>query len=130
MNSETQADIPNLGTLEELKEQLNENGGTAAPETEQPGQQEDESEAFVESILSACDGFCISKGLTPINPAQKLLLRIGMIGTVKKYNLNFDNYPEITLAGGVIWVVSDKMSELKDLKEQHNKSTKESEVKE
>lgn len=112
----------NLGSLEDLRSQID--NGTFSKENKNEerrgvtsGPADDKSqEELVDSILGMCDGFCISQGLTPINPAQKLLLRIGMIGTVKKYNLNLDEYPEITLIGGALWTIADKVSELKKIK--------------
>ncbi len=53
-------------------------------------------------------------GLTLMNPMQRTLIRVGISGVAKKYNLDLDlsDYPELVLAAGVLWVVWEKKMEM------------------
>ncbi len=85
------------------------------------GSKEQEYSNFADEMLKMADDFCNQEGLKPMNPAQKMLIKMGTVGVCIKYNINLENflkdYPEATLAGGVIWTGYDKVKELKSRKE-------------
>ena len=67
----------------------------------------------VNALLDVSDNVFLGQGLSPMNPMQRTLIRVGVAGVVKKYNLDLDlsDYPEIVLAAGVLWTLYDKKME-------------------
>jgi len=66
-------------------------------------------------VIDFGNKFFVEQGLTAMNAMQVFILRMGIIGTAKKYNLSFDmeKYPEIALLVGAAWVALDKGKEYK-----------------
>jgi len=83
--------------------------GEGSPSTEIPPEQ------LAEMVIDFGNKFFIEQGLTAMNAMQVFILRMGIIGTAKKYNLSFDveKYPEIALLVGAAWVAIDKGKEYK-----------------
>ncbi len=72
-------------------------------------------EAADELIAIANKEFA-EKGLSPVSTLQATLLRVGIIGVCKKYDIttiSFGNFPELALALGVTWTTIDKVKEYK-----------------
>ncbi len=75
-----------------------------------------EIEEITDVIIGMTNTFCMSNGLSPLNPLQITILKTGLVGTALKYNLRLDDQPELILAGGALWIAADKYSELKKLR--------------
>lgn len=77
-----------------------------------------EAETMADQALSFGKQYLADNGFSPINQFQEMILRIGLIGCIRKYNIsmNFaflEKYPEAALAVGGAWVVIDKVKEQK-----------------
>lgn len=75
--------------------------------------EEPDARALVEALLTAVDAELTAAGLTPMKPGQRALLYLGAVGTVKKYGVGLESYPELLLGGGVAWTLLDKIRERK-----------------
>ena len=104
--------------------------GDQGPGADDPGGQGGAAlnniEVEVDSLLMMADGYCEMKGLSPLTALQRTFLRTGLIGVCKKYDLslNLDEYPEITLTGGVLWVIADKATELRNKQKEQQAAEK------
>lgn len=79
-----------------------------------------EIEEIADVIIGMTNTFCVSNGLSPLNPLQITILKTGLVGTALKHNLRLDDQPELILAGGALWIAADKYSELKKLRKAKN----------
>lgn len=89
-----------------------------APGGETPGAVPGEAEAMADQALAFGKQYLADNGFSPINQFQEMILRIGLIGCIRKYNIsmNFaflEKYPEAALAVGGAWIVVDKVKEAK-----------------
>lgn len=106
-------------------------GGRPPKETREAEAVKDRAEAekaytdFADSLITYGDKWCEDQGLTPLHPLQKVLIKGGLVGTCLKYNLNFDQYPEIQLLGGAGWAAMDKAKELRQVRAKKAAETKE-----
>lgn len=74
---------------------------------------EEEMKQFLGVFLDAMDAGLTKAGLTPMNPVQRMLISVGTVGTMKKYGLSMNEYPEVFLGAGVVWTGYDKFIEWK-----------------
>lgn len=72
-------------------------------------------EALADMVIQYTNKFCVEAGLSPLAEVQSFILRMGIVGTAKKYNLSLDidKYPELALIGGTVWITLDKVKEYK-----------------
>lgn len=84
----------------------------------------EEAQNLTDQIISITNQMLINADLKPINPAQEMLIRLGLSGCIIKYGISLDQYPEILLAGGVAWCAWDKYNEYRS-KHDHNNTGKE-----
>lgn len=84
------------------------------PQAEQE-QAPDETAILIDSLLEVTDGQLVSAGLKPLNLLQKLMIKIGLEGTIKKYGLSISEYPEAVLICGIAWIGVDKYSEFQQI---------------
>lgn len=76
--------------------------------------------AFADQVIIVINSMLIEKELTPLNPAQSMLIRMGIGGCIKKYGISLDEYPEILLGIGIIWTAYDKYTEYSKRKDTHD----------
>jgi len=76
----------------------------------------EEIENYAKMIIDIANNQLVSKDLEPMNSLQIMLIQTGLVGVATKYNVSLDEYPEIALGGGILWVGFDKITELKKKK--------------
>ncbi len=92
-------------------------GGAPPPGPEVPPPSEEGEgippEQVARMVIDHSNTFLSAHGLTPLNPAQEMLLQVGIVGVAKKYKIRFSMgaYPEVALAAGAIWITADKVRE-------------------
>lgn len=112
INPDMAATLENL--IGEIKQEKEPKKKGRKPKTaEEPQQPEaNENDLLIDCVLEMSDHYLISIGLSPINMLQKMLLRVGLVGTVKKYGLSIGEYPEVVLISGLAWIGVDKYAEI------------------
>ncbi len=90
-------------------------GGPDVPPPPPPDPQEIPPEQAARLAIEQTNKLFVAQGLKPMNPIQEMLIETGIVGCAKKYGIKFslDNYPELALAGGVVWTAADKLGELR-----------------
>ena len=86
----------------------------AGPEGAAPGAPDIPAEDMAKIVLKYIDTACKNSGLTPINEMQRFILTVGLVGTIRKYNISMslvERYPETALVVGGSWIAMDKVKE-------------------
>lgn len=102
---------------------------------EESGGEDDEisPEDLADAVLTYGNQMCIDAGLSEINAIQKLLLRMSIVGSAKKYNIesfSIAKFPELGLILATSWIGIDKVRELKAKRAAAAATAKESAAKE